>query len=145
MVFVLEKMADRRPPMRIVCTPDLTCQDLRNNVLFYQKMVQGDPREAMLSMVPKVVQVAEDALAKKHKPKQPSSVRRAASSAASKTSPTNGKEQERDASPRATNNLREGEPLLVGFLREAQFLVKLDSSGNIKRDMKALRALLSPP
>lgn len=108
-------------------------------------MLQGDPREAMLSMVPKVVDVAEEALTRKYKNKQTLSVRRTASSTASKTSSTGGKEQERETSPRAANNLREREPLLVVFLREAQFLVKLDSSGNMIRDMKALRALLSPP
>lgn len=96
-------------------------------------------------MVPKVVEVAEEALTRKYKNKQPSSVRRTASSTASKASSPGGKEQERETSPRAANDLREGESLLVGFLREAQFLVKLDSSGNMKRDIKALRALLSPP
>ena len=34
---------------------------------------------------------------------------------------------------------------LVAFLQEAQFLVASDSSGSMKRDMIALRSLLSPP
>lgn len=79
----------------------------------------------MLSVVPMVVEVAEEALARRAKNK-----RQAATHTSSKTDehPTSGKE-----------------PLLPAFLREAQFLVGADSSGSMKKDMATLRSLLSPP
>lgn len=81
----------------------------------------------MLSVVPMVVEVAEEALARRAKKKQQQ-----------QAATIHGSEQ-----PQAPNGPRE--PLLAAFLREAQFLVGADSSGQMKRDMAALRSLLSPP
>lgn len=79
----------------------------------------------MLSVVPMVVAVAEEALARHAKNKQ-----QAAS--------------HKPAQPyQAPKGARE--PMLAAFLQEAQFLVAADSSGQLKKDMAALRALLSPP
>ena len=92
----------------------------------------------MLSVVPMVAGVAEEALARRaknkqqaaavHKPGQQPPPPAAAAAAAAAAAPQGGKE-----------------PLLVAFLREAQYLVGADTSGQMKKDMAALRSLLSPP
>lgn len=81
----------------------------------------------MLSIVPLVVEVAEEALARHAKNKQ--------QQVASHKHP---------AQPYAPKGGAR-EPLLAAFLHEAQFLVAADSSGQMKKDMAALRSLLSPP
>lgn len=78
----------------------------------------------MLSVVPMVVEVAEEALARRAKNKQRATAHK----------------PEQPAAPKGAR-----EPLLAAFLREAQFLVGADSSGHMKKDMAALRSLLSPP
>eukprot|EP00903_Cladosiphon_okamuranus_P007181 g6973.t1 len=81
----------------------------------------------MLSVVPAVVEVAEEALARRAKNKQQAAAKKK-------------QQQQPAAAPKGAR-----EPLLAAFLREAQFLVGADSSGQMKKDMAALRALLSPP
>lgn len=128
----------------ILLTRSIQNQDFPHTQRALLILPQGNPREAMLSVVPKVVEVSEQVLTRKHKGRQSSRARRTASPKASSTDGNNKEQDGQTISSRAAN-LPEGQPMLVGFLREAQFLVKSDSSGNMKRDMKALRALLSPP
>lgn len=96
----------------------------------------------MLCVVPMVVEVAEEALAKRNKNKQPTSGRPAARPAAATAVGIIASMRQEEV--KAAGTAAVGAPLLAAFLREAQFLVGSDSSGNMKRDVKALRALLSP-
>ncbi|CAN0252527.1 unnamed protein product [Pylaiella littoralis] len=96
---------------------------------------QGDPRAAMLSVVPMVVEIAEEALARRAKNKQQAMSHHAA---------FNRQEQRPIGAPsRAAPTAPQ--PLLTVLLQEAQFLVGADSSGYMKKDMAVLRHLLSPP
>lgn len=81
-------------------------------------------------VVPLVVEVAEDALARR-KYKETKSFGRAQSK----------HEKAHDA---GTTRPFPAEPLLEAFLLEAQYLIDFDSSGSMKRDIKKLRSLLSP-
>lgn len=84
----------------------------------------------MLSVVPMVVEVAEEALARRAKNKHQAIAH---------------KPEHQPAAAAAAAPKGAREPLLAAFLREAQFLVRADSSGQMKKDMAALRSLLSPP
>lgn len=103
---------------------------------------QGDPRAAMLSVVPLVLEVAESALQNRQNRLNP----------ADKPPHVGGGRHGDDAPPdQRRDEAKEGsarrqrEPLLLYLLRESQFLVGSDSSGCMKKDMASLRLLLSPP
>lgn len=95
----------------------------------------------MLSVVPLVLEIAQETLtSRKHRllPMYESSNMRTAV------------EDHRDSSnPHAqheepTELASDSEPLLLLLLREVQYMAAFDSSGVMKQDMVALRALLSP-
>lgn len=94
----------------------------------------------MLSVVPMVVGVAEGVLAKRYENKRSTRGSPVSTHAAAQL-PGRHEEQAAGTLDRASNIAG---PLIV-FLQEAQFLVASDSSGSMKRDMIALRSLLSPP
>lgn len=85
-------------------------------------------------MIPMVVEVAEEALARHE-------TSRAAVEAKAGGRCTGAAWSDR----RGAGLTNSKKPLLVDFLREAQFLVASDPTGTMKRDLTALRMLLSPP
>lgn len=89
----------------------------------------------MLSVVPMVVEIAEEALARRAKNKQQAMSHHAAP----KRHEQHPKGALSGSAPTAP------ESLLTVLLREAQFLVGADSSGYMKKDIAILRHLLSPP
>lgn len=95
----------------------------------------------MLSVVPMVVGVAEGVLAKRYENNKRSARGSPASTHAAAQLP--GKHEESAA--RTLDCAGNIGGRLIVFLLEAQFLVASDSSGCMKRDMMALRSLLSPP
>lgn len=95
----------------------------------------------MLSVVPMVVGVAEGVLAKRHENKR-STRTSPASTHATAQLPGRQEELSRAGTLDSACNIS---GTLAAFLLEAQFLVGSDSSGGMKRDMVALRSLLSPP
>ncbi|CAM9322020.1 unnamed protein product [Scytosiphon promiscuus] len=94
---------------------------------------QGDPQAAMLSVVPMVVNVAEEALARRAKNKQ---------QLVGRASPPR---HEESLTPSKLKLASRVDSLLVAFLEEVQFLVGADPSGQMKKDLVAFRSLLAPP
>lgn len=118
----------------------LTCTspDAQSSCLRETGSKQGNPRAMMLSVVPTVVAIAEEALGKRleHHP----SIRVRLTAAAKKAGASLST---RPMGSRAC--LGSGPLLLLGFLEEAKLLVGTDPSGVMKRDMRSLRELLSAP
>ena len=95
----------------------------------------------MLSVVPKVVAVADEALSErvKHQPSTRSWLAAAAASASTSA------HMDSSADGNTTTHVSSPGPLLLGFLKGIKHLVQADSSGMIKKDLRSLRTLLSPP
>lgn len=108
-----------------------------NHIVFTKNGKQtGDPRAMILSVVPMVGAIAEEALGRRlqHHPLTRARLT-AAAEAGSASLSTAG----------SPMGLGSGPLLLLGFLQEAKLLVDTDPSGVMKRDMRALRQLLSAP
>lgn len=100
---------------------------------------QGDPRAAMLFVVPMVIEIAEEALARRAKNKQQQAAMPPHQAAPKRREPRP------TGAPSGSSPTAVQVPLLTILLNEAQFLVGADSSGYMKKDMAVLRRLLSPP
>lgn len=100
----------------------------------------------MLTVVPMVVGIADTALAKNSKRLQRLASPTSTISAASQTchKAIHGGSDDVAAATSDYHTFA-GEPLILCLLRQAQFQVSADTSGNMKRDMTTLRLLLSPP
>lgn len=94
----------------------------------------------MLCVVPVVVGVAEGVLAKRYEKTRSTHGSPASTHAAAQLP---GRHEESTAGTLGCAANSTG--ALVAFLLEAQYLIASDSSGSMKRDMIALRSLLSPP
>lgn len=106
---------------------------------------QGDPRAMMLSVVPVVVAIAEEALGRRLEHHPSTRARLTAAAAEADTSLSTRPMGSRADSYASKPCLGSGPLLLLGFLEEAKLLVDTDPSGVMKKDTRSLRELLSAP